>query len=298
MFVNSIEDLLKQKILFDRYAQKEERGLSCYHFAAIFAWKDFFDFEFIEMDERLCVFARQGKGTFLYLPPLGGPLTEGIIGAVFKKMGKTPLARIENISDNQLLLFQERGYNVQRKADEYVYRKDDLIGLKGHAYKSQRHDYNHFTKHYSPGFGPYGDEHYKGCIALYKNWKAERLLHQRDQVYRAMLEENASVHASVIAHHRQLGLVGRVLLIDGAVVAYSFGYALDSKTFCVLFEVADLSKTGSAVYIFNRFCADDALKGFEWINTMDDFGMPNVAAAKKAFHPVRLVSSYTVSRME
>jgi len=29
---------------------------------------------------------------------------------------------------------------------------------------------------------------------------------------------------------------------------------------------------------------------------MDDFGMPNVARAKQAYHPSELISSYTVSK--
>jgi len=293
----SLEDtLLGQKPMFDDFVARGQRPLSCYHFVSVFAWKDFFDFEFVQLDGCLCVYAHQPEGSFLYLPPLGGDLSMATVEACFKRMGARALSRIENISDKQLPLFQGRGYNIQRKADEYVYRKSDVVGLRGNAYKSQRHDYNYCDKKYAPCIRPYEDEDYQGCVDLFGRWAKERMGRHQDQVYQAMLNDNAQVHAVVIRHHRPLGLVGRVAVIDGQIVAYSFGYALDEKTFCILFEVADLNYRGIAAYIFNRFCADEALGDFQWINTMDDFGMPQVAWTKKALHPAKVIASFTVAR--
>ena len=41
--------------------------------------------------------------------------------------------------------------------------------------------------------------------------------------------------------------------------------------------------------MFKSFCADQELKDFSRINTMDDFAMPNVARAKQAYHPSELI---------
>ena len=92
-----------------------------------------------------------------------------------------------------------------------------------------------------------------------------------------------------------MGLVARVLKAKGKIIGYTFGFVLDESTFCIYAEIADLKIPGAAAYMFKSFCADEQLKNFSRINTMDDFAMPNVARAKQAYHPSELIPSYTVS---
>jgi hypothetical protein len=56
-----------------------------------------------------------------------------------------------------------------------------------------------------------------------------------------------------------------------------------------LFEVADRSIPGLAQFIFRECCREAARRGHEWVNTMDDSGLPSLARSKMAYHPVRLV---------
>ena len=95
---------LQFKPQFDQFLPLSPRPLSCYHFSSIFAWKDFFDFKFETINGQLCVFAYQGKESFLYLPPLGGESDKITIKACFEYMGKSRIARVENISANLSLL--------------------------------------------------------------------------------------------------------------------------------------------------------------------------------------------------
>jgi hypothetical protein len=104
------------------------------------------------------------------------------------------------------------------------------------------------------------------------------------------------VHEALLSRAEDLGLVGRVVRMSGKVVAYTFGYFLNVRIFCVCLEVCDPSVKGLPAFIFSRFCADEALAGAEFINTMDDFGMPKVAQSKKWWNPVRLEPVYTVTR--
>ena len=103
----SVEDLLQHKLKFDQFLAKTPRPLSCYHFSSIFAWQDFFTFSFEVIEGALCVFAHQGKDSFLYLPPLGQDICLPTVEGVFERMGKSKIARIENISDNQLPLLHK-----------------------------------------------------------------------------------------------------------------------------------------------------------------------------------------------
>ena len=293
------EELLSHKPMIDLYLNQGLRPLSCYHFSAIFAWKDFFEFNFEIINDRLCVWAHQGKDRFLYLPPLGKDADVPTVQACFERMQKSRIGRIENISENTLRDLQGHGYNAHLKAYEYLYRRADLAGLNGQGYKSKRHDVHVFNQRWpSAEFRAYQPEDFNGCTALYKQWAEDRRKHNADPVYQAMLEENVQVHALLLRYFEPLQLIGRVLVTDGKIAGYTFGYALDNATFCVLLEITDLEKTGAAAHIFNRFCTDQAVSTFEWINTMDDFGMPQVAKTKESYHPVKKLPVYTLTKKD
>jgi uncharacterized protein len=292
--------LLDKKPLVDSYLNSGPRPLSSFSFVSLFAWCDFFNFEFKMIDGCLCIFAHSDPGCFLYLPPLGKSFNQSTLDTIFVHMarGGVPKAvnRIENIPGNLLSAFGQGSYNQYLKPAEYVYRKEDLIAMKGNAYKSQRHDCNCFMIRHAPhSFGLYTDEEFNACLELYERWADGRARTSSDDVYRSMLQENRLVHARLLKFWRPLRLIARVLKVEGKVAGYTFGFVLDEKTFCVYAEIADLNVSGAASYMFRSFCADEQLKDFSRINTMDDFAMPKVARAKQAYHPSELISSHTVS---
>jgi len=292
--------LLDQKPLVDSFLNLGTRPLSSFSFVSLFAWCDFFDFELKMINNCLCIFAHGDLGCFLYLPPLGKSFDSSTIGLALEHMaqGESPsgVNRIENIPGNLLSAFGPGRYNQYSKPAEYVYRKEDLVALKGNAYKSQRHDCNFFIAHQGThSFGSYMDADFDSCMGLFERWADNRARANSDDVYLSMLQENAQVHARLLKFWRSLGLIARVLKADGKVIGYTFGFAIDENTFCIYAEIADLKIPGTAAHMFKSFCADEQLTDFSRINTMDDFAMPNVARAKQAYHPSELISSYTVS---
>jgi len=293
--------LLDQKPLVESFLNQGPRPLSSYSFVSIFAWGDFFDFEFKMINDCLGIFAHGETGSFLYLPPLGKSLDSSTIDSAFEHMAKggVPKAvnRIENIPENLLSVFGSGSYNQYSRPVEYLYAKEDLIALKGNAYKSQRHDCNLFVAHQKAHvFEPYVDADFDTCRDLYERWEIHRAGTSNDDVYKAMLQENRLVHGRVLKCWKPLGLIARVLKVEGQVIGYTFGFALDENTFVVYAEISDLKIPGTAAYMFRSFCADEELIKFSRINTMDDFAMPNVARAKQAYHPSALIASYTVSK--
>ncbi len=292
--------LLEKKSLMDAYLAQGPRPLSAFSFVSVFAWGDFFDFESKIIDDCLCIFAQADSGSFLYLPPLGRKVQTSTLEAVFNQLaeGRGPKAahRIENIPENLLSVFPEGSYNRYTKCAEYLYRKEDLITLRGNAYKSQRHDCNHFLSHHAASsFEAYTDTDIDACMDLYQRWSIQRTENNSDEIYRTMLRENRQVHQRLLTHWKVLGLTVRVLKSQGHLLGYTMGFPLDNETFCIYAEIADLNTTGAGAYLFKSFCNDQALNQFNRINTMDDFAMPNVARAKKAYHPYALIPSYSVS---
>ncbi len=294
--MRNINGLLDQKSTFLKYLSLQEHELSSYHFSSIFLWQDFFDFDFELINQSLCIFAHNQGSCFQYLAPLAEEFDQAVIEASFKKMNaiNPRTARIENIAERDLKFFDT--YKSYEKCAEYVYDKQALVSLKGHAYKSHRHDIHHFQRHHQGVFRPYEMEDYRGCMALFEQWAQNRYDKHEDLIYRTMLQENQKVHELALLYHKPLDLVGFVVEINQKIAAYSFGYVLNLQTFCVLLEITDPHVNGLSAFIFNCFCSSEALRQCKLINTMDDFGLPFISSSKEAYHPQFKPVSFTISK--
>ena len=203
------------------------------------------------------------------------------------------IARIENVPANLIPFFRQMGFHSIQKETEYLYETDALIQLKGDRYKSKRAAYNLLIRNH-PGaqLQPYQPTHPADCLALYKSWRQERWEQSHDDVYRTMLDDSWYSHRTGLMNHKALGLVGTVVFIDDAVKGYTFGYPLNSKIFCVLFEVTDLGIKGLAQFLFREFCREQA--AYRWINTMDDSGLENLKRVKLSYRPAKQLLSYNL----
>ena len=287
-------DILSHQPLIERYLKKTPTHLSPFAFANIFVWQDFFQFECEEIDDNLCIFAGDQAGTFLYLPPLGKTISEKAVAQCFKRM-KGKVARIENVSEEQLDHFQSKEYKIYKKGYEYLYYRQDLLGLKGDAYKSKRNAYNHFLKNFSASFEPYKKSMAKECFKLYESWDQHKRATLKDVTDLALLDDNKAVHRRALESFEKLDLVGRVVKVDDEIVAYTFGYFVGTETFCDFLEIANYAYTGLSTFIFSQFCNDPALANAKFINVMDDFAMKSVNWTKMSFRPSVMLPTYTVS---
>src|SRR5437899_6614844 len=66
---------------------------------------------------------------------------------------------------------REKGYPVAPKGPDYVYRRADLVALRGDRYKSQRVVYNHCVAHAKPLYRPFRPDDAGACLALFQQWR-------------------------------------------------------------------------------------------------------------------------------
>lgn len=296
-----VGDLLGRRMAVEGYLEKENSRLSTSSLVNIFAWKDFFEYDLKVIDGCLCVFAKDANGgSFLYLPPLGEKITPKAIEESFHHMDAANksrgVSRIENVAISQLKYFDETKYSFYKKGYEYCYYKKDLVDLKGNPYKSKRALYNQFFKGQKYRLAEYTGGLYDDCVKLYDSWVKKRQKTTDDPVYLQMLEENRKVHQLILKHYREWGLTGRVVFVNDTLKAYSFGFPLRQKIFCILLEVCDLNYKGLPVFIFREFCNDKALQHYQFINVMDDFGLEKIKTTKMSFRPSVLLPMYSVTR--
>ena len=229
--------------------------------------------------------------------PMGTSLNQKVIRQAYaftlEANRARQIARIENVPAEAISFCREMGFHAVEKETEYLYDTRDLIQLKGDRYKSKRAAYNVFSRnHPTAQLRPYRPDYLPDCLALYESWREERCRQYHDDLYRAMLDDSGHSHRTGLMNQEALGLVGKVIFIDGVLSGYTFGYPLNSEIFCVLFEVTDLGIKGLAQFLFRQFCQEQA--AYRWINTMDDSGLENLKRVKLSYRPIKQLSSYNL----
>ena len=311
---------IDDKSTFDQFNSQPHLTLSHYAFAPIYIWQEFYRLHYsiikslnhskidinTESKEYLCIFAKQGIDYYMPILPIPCEIEKAhyqkIVLDSYQFMlesNRNPqFARIENIPEEFLPIFKDFGFEVFLKESEYLYDTKSLGELKGDDFKRQRNAYNSFIKHNpSAKFEPYEDIHLDDCLNLYETWQRDRSKKYDDPIYQAMIEDSRSAHTIGISNSQNLGLFGRIVRINNKVQAYTFGYSLNSDTFCSLFEISNLSIKGLAQYIYREFCKELS-NTYKWINAMDDSGLENIKRVKQSYHPTQLIPSYNITKQK
>ena len=296
---------LSDKPLFDAYTHRTCTCLAHYAFAPIYVWREHFQFYWTLLSDYLCIFAKQADDYFMPIPPIPSEVGNRdylkVVSSASQFMldaSRNPhIVRIENVPQEMISCFEKNGFCASLKETEYLYETATLAELRGDRYKQQRHAYNVFVAaHPSARLRPYRPADQAECLALYDRWRETRSQKYDNPIYNAMLDDSRSAHQIGISSAAALGLIGRIVRIDGKIKGYTFGYPLNANTFCVLFEIADLSTKGLAQFIYREFCRE-LMDVYKWINAMDDSGLENLKRVKRSYYPCQLLPSYNIVRM-
>lgn len=288
----------KDKGIFNKFLGLNKHELSVYAFENIYIWNGLFDIYWSVIADNLCIFFKDKIGCFLYTAPLSLTRKIEAIKKSFEIMDgfnkNRDMSRIENIEEADLSFYESLGYAARSKSYDYLCKRTDLVGLAGDNFKSKRACCNYFTKHYEFQFLPFSPKYRDECLKLYNSWVKEREAKNQDRFYQGMLEDSRVSFKNALDNYQGLNFSGWVVRIENKIKAFAFGFKLNPDTFCILYEVADLSFKGLAQFIFRRFCSE--LDGYKYINIMDDSGLDNLKRVKLSYHPVKLIPSYIVTR--
>jgi len=289
---------LRDKGTFDKYLKLTSHGLSVYSFADIYIWNKLFDISWAVIRKSLCVFFQDNIGAFLYLAPLAKSNDPKAISSVFEileRLNKNPeFARIDNVEEKDLAFYQSLGLECSLQSRDYICSRRDLEGLKGNKFKSKRASYNYFTRNFEHLYQGLSLNDRKECLGLYSLWVKQRRSRDPCSIYQGMLEDSRVALKEALENYSELGFKGSLVRINRKVKAFTFGYELNKETFCILYEITDLTVKGLAQFIFSRFARE--LKDYKYINIMDDSGLDNLKRVKLSYHPSSLMPAYTVRR--
>jgi hypothetical protein len=200
------------------------------------------------------------------------------------------ISRIENIEEADISFYKGLGYACQNKSYDYLCLRSDLTELRGNKFKSKRACFNYFIKHYKFQYLPLSLKYRDGCLGLYDSWAKERKTKNDDRIYQGMMEDSRKSLKNALDNYADLNFTGGLVKINKKIKAFTFGFKLNQDTFCILYEITDLSIKGLSQFVFSRFSS--GLEGYKYINIMDDSGLANLKKVKLSYHPVKLIPAY------
>jgi hypothetical protein len=263
-------------------------------------WTSVLSYWWMELGETWFLFAKSPDGWFMPLPPLGPGSLDQAVEQAFTLMrqwnGPSPVTRIEFLTDSHKSNISLEGIQFRPKDGDYLYSAAALAALAGDSYKSQRALCNRAAREQVIVSAPYRASDQADCVRLYQRWAEQKHQDHLDHLEKLLLEDAAQAHRFVFENYEGMGVSGRVVRVNNEIVAYTVGYWLTPQTWCVLLEVADRTVPGLAQWVFRETCRMASAQGAVWVNAMDDAGLPGLRAAKSAYHPARVVTTWIATR--
>jgi Fe-S-cluster containining protein len=176
---------------------------------------------------------------------------------------------------------------LKRSTTSYNYGRKLLSELQGDKYKDKRNLCNYFQKNYNFTIEPLVAkvETVEECLRLYKVWAEKKTGKEAREYEIQLIEDSFFFHKRALLDYEGLGLQGITVKINDKIEGYTFGYAIDEKTFCILAEITDHKYKGINQFIFREFCRIIP-EHYIYINAMDDSDIEGLRINKRSYHPI------------
>lgn len=294
---------IEAKSLFDHYVNLIEAPLSDYTFANNIIWLSQKSGFYQIIEDCFCLFSLNGNCLTMLLPPLGRPARQPMaLDACFRIMdgyNPTPyFSVVEYVYRDfaNVLDSSNRRWLIERSLPDYIYRTEDLILLKGNAYKSKRSEINQFRRaHPDHRLERLGPSHWEGIRELINTWLRNRIKYMSGETiadFFSTVEQERQAIERALAHYDTLGLQGLCLFINNRLEGFTFGERLAGGVANVLVEKTNFAIPGSAQFLFREFAKD--FSDCSYINVGDDLGLENLRRVKMSYRPALFGEKFTL----
>lgn len=276
-----------------------------YNFINLMSWQFIYHAQIaIHRDHLFIRFESDGHSA--YLPPLTRPpydcatmgeaYAQALLDLVehtqqagenFRIMGACEgmLARFERVLPGKFSATADPSYT------DYLYDREALATLAGKKLQPKRNHANRFERTYpNYEYRPLTPDLVQECWRLEEQWAAA---HSESSARLNADDEQHSMRR-VFKHWDELGAIGGAILVEGRVVAFTFGGPINYDTFDVCCEKADTSYEG-AYAIINREFVRHLPEQYLLINREEDLGLEGLRRAKLSYQPKHLLQKYTIT---
>jgi hypothetical protein len=282
---------LEDKSVLQPFVSQLPHQLCNFTFTNMIIWGNLYSPAYTIVDEMLVIIS-QPPGKHYFNFPLGfgeiKPVMDKLIR--YAKEKEIPF-KMTSVTDEMKILLEEYYpdqflFSYSRDYSDYLYNTQPLIHLQGKKYQAKRNHINKFKKLYNYQYHPMGEADLEECLEMHQQWA---ILHCK--------KENTSVGSDNCATRKalqlfkRLDLKGGVLRVDGKVIAFTLGQAINDTTFDICVEKA-LSDYEGAYPMINQQFLEDQVSEYPYVNREEDMGEEGLRKAKLSYHPFKIVSKY------
>lgn len=291
---------LSDKEQIDSFLSRAAAPICDYTFVNIYAWQPIYQTAWAEVEGALVVrFMIDGEYGYMIV---GAEDFSRVLSALYEYTqqmdSRLRLVGMSSEDAERFTAWAEANGGVERFAvcdnpdyRDYIYSVEDLSTLTGRKYQPKRNHINKFESKYEYEFRELTSQYFQECLCLECRWQLRKAVMDNPEVAKEHeckdTAEKTAIRRTFDAYE-ELGLYGGVLLVDGHVVAFTYGSAMSDETFCTHIEKADSTLDGIFPMINRSFARALQEKGFRWVNREEDMGLAGLRRSKHSFYPVRL----------
>lgn len=180
--------------------------------------------------------------------------------------------------------------NDNREYADYIYTREALATLAGKKLQPKRNHVNKFRRLYPQyEYRPLTPELIPLCLKLDEEWAAQKT---DPSEQRAVAAETRAIRRA-LGHFEELGIIGGTIFVDGKLVAFTYGGAINEQTFDVCVEKGDTAYDGIYAIINHEF-VKHLPENFQFINREEDLGIAGLRKAKLSYIPARVLMKYSM----
>jgi len=294
---------LKDKKVFDDAYSKLKFPLAEHSFSWIYLWDSCYkDIEWKKINGNVCLFLTFEDKRYVWGPILPGNKLNETLNECFKlceeynsknSIKKKPA--LMYIPEELKKEYEKiEGFEIKEQNQDYAYKCEDIIELKGDKYKSKRNLRNYFLKNYKFDVEDYKKEkHFNECLNLLKTWEKQKSesISKEDK---DKLDYDIYANKKILELANKLSVNGIVVYVNGKIEGYTFGEK--NNNICVdFFEKTNLEIKGLPVYIYGEFLKR---MGCEIVNAGEDWDIGYLKKIKLSYKPHLIKKSYTLEKID
>lgn len=269
-----------------------------FSFSNLVSWRFLYDTKYAIVDDFLILFYHNYECD-IYMMPIGNcnadSVLKKLINDAHSRGNKFKMFAACHFIDNQVSNEMKDLFIMEPNRDgfDYVYYREELATLKGNKFQQKRNHVNRFMKNYPNWeYKTATPELIKLCIEKENEW-----FKSNDDYKHQNIDSERQALLYCMNHAEEIGIKGGVLLVDNEVVAFTFGFPINHKTFGIHFEKADINYTG-AFSVINQMFARDIPEEFEFLNREEDLGIEGLRKAKLSYNPAFLITKGLITLKE
>lgn len=288
---------LADRLLIQEKVHPTESRNCDLNFMNLFSWRFLYDTE-VAFHADWLLFRFKANGHTAYMAPVGNGNWNNILAELLDDatVGGHPFLML-GVCENTLTHLEQAmpGYfyaTADRNFTDYIYLRNSLSTFSGKKLQAKRNFANRFAKLYADySYHPLTPDHFDECLELGALW--EKLKAETNETGSYTYQAEKQSLQNVFNHWQELNGQGGILSVNGQIVAFTYGGAINYDTFDVCTEKADTRFEG----VYPTICREFVRRlppQFTLINREEDLGIEGLRKAKLSYCPHTLLHKFTV----